>query len=222
MQSLDGLNLLPPRPVMVDELPDLVRRRMMAPARPPPPNFGRKGATDNNLIVVDSPASPDPSSAGNSPIDSPTKRTTPSPPPVSPFRVQCQSPIYIPLQDQQFALPECSTANSLTLRDLSIGIEGAVCPTNPPSPPQAAAPRRGHAQSPPTSRLQRGRKAEPYRASIPSERSAFSRASQKGCITNLFEDFAATLPGACQNISSFSTSSTAVQYSLTGRFPGVV
>lgn len=32
MDSLNGLNLLPPRPVMVDELSDLVRRRMMAPA----------------------------------------------------------------------------------------------------------------------------------------------------------------------------------------------
>lgn len=32
MDSLDGLNILSPRPVMVDELSDLVRRMMMAPA----------------------------------------------------------------------------------------------------------------------------------------------------------------------------------------------
>lgn len=56
MDRLDGLNLLPHRPVMVDELPDLVRRRMMAPARPPPSNFGRRGATKNNPTVFDWPA----------------------------------------------------------------------------------------------------------------------------------------------------------------------
>lgn len=32
MDSLDGLNILSPRPVMVNELSDLVRRMMMAPA----------------------------------------------------------------------------------------------------------------------------------------------------------------------------------------------
>lgn len=144
--------------------------------------------------MVDSQASPDPSSAGSSPIGSPTKRTTPSPPDVSPSRVRCQGPIKIPLQDQQFALPECPTANLPTQRDPSIGMTGAVWPTNPPSPPQGAAPRRRHATSPPTARPQRGRRAEPYRANIPKERSAFSIASQRERIRNLFEDFMVNVP----------------------------
>lgn len=183
IERVDGLNFLPPRPVMIDELPEIERGRLVPavrappPPRPPPPNFGRTGATGQNPILLDSPPQPaspnslpslespaSPSSAGTcSPVDSPTKRASPSPP-ASPSRIRCENPIYIPRQDHQFLLLDCPTANSPTLRDPSIGFTGTLWPGSPalqPSPGDRGSHQRRHAPPPPPlspiSRPQRGR-----------------------------------------------------------------
>lgn len=58
-----------------------------------------------------------------SPTDTPTKRITPSPPPYSPDRLQCDQSYYVARQDHQFRLPDCSS----------------VPPPRPPMPVSAAA-----------------------------------------------------------------------------------
>lgn len=90
--------------------------RRVPPQRPPPPNFGSSavdvlsGDDPQHAIVVESPASPD-RSPSITPVDTPTKRWAPSPPPVSPSRVRCESPVYIPLKDHIYALPECTNSD---------------------------------------------------------------------------------------------------------------
>lgn len=79
-------------------------RQRVPPPRPPPVNFGRRavealsGEDRQHAIALNSPTSPDPSSS-TYPVDTPTKRPAPSPTSVSPSRVRCDSPVYIPLQD---------------------------------------------------------------------------------------------------------------------------
>lgn len=90
--NLQGGEFLPPRPVLLQELHPSVQERLVPPTkvpppRPPPPNFGASAASPRPAIAIpvsspavpESPASPDPSKP-YSPTDTPTKRTTPSPP----------------------------------------------------------------------------------------------------------------------------------------------
>lgn len=115
--------------------------------RPPPPNFRRRDdlipgasgrpivvdstspvnsrAETSHVFVTESPASPDPVPPC-SPVNTPT-----SSPPVSPSRVRCNSPVYIPLQDHQYALPNCPLRNSPTLNGhFNVGMTGEVWPAN--------------------------------------------------------------------------------------------
>lgn len=119
--NIEGMSLFTAQTIRVEDL-DLEVQQLMNPAaareessrvlqpRPSPPNFGRRalepltGEDRQHAIVLDSPASPDPSPPC-SPVDTPTKRPAPSPPPVSPSRVKCDSPVYIPLQDHEYVLP---------------------------------------------------------------------------------------------------------------------
>lgn len=93
---------LPPRAIMIQGLQPSVQQRLVPPPRPPPPNFGASAASPRpgpsatsprpgptlaipvSPAVPESPASPD--GSAYSPTDTPTKRTTPSPPPYSPNR----------------------------------------------------------------------------------------------------------------------------------------
>lgn len=90
----------------IDRLnPAEVRRPAPLP-RSPPPVFGRRDdpivldspvhspAEPSHVIIVESPASPEPSPE-TLPVNTPTKRTTPSPP-ISPSKVRCEGPRYIP------------------------------------------------------------------------------------------------------------------------------
>lgn len=116
IESIERMSLFSAETVRVEDL-DLEVQQLMNPAaassderqrvpppRPPPVNFGRRavealsGEDRQHAIVLDSPASPDPSSS-TYPVYTPTKRPAPSPTPVSPSRVRCDSPVYIPLQD---------------------------------------------------------------------------------------------------------------------------
>lgn len=111
------------------------------------------GLDRQHAISVESPDSPDHSPA-TSPTNTPTKRLVPSPAPSpapSPSRVRCDSPVYIPLQDHQYALPSCS--NNDPGDDPSLGMTGDVSArTNnpperwrrpaPPPPPRSRAPQR--------------------------------------------------------------------------------
>lgn len=162
-------------------------------------------AETNHVVILDSPESPD-SSPATSPVNTPTKRNTESPPYT---RVRCQSPLYIALQNHEYAVPEeCPIDVSPTLRDPSIGMTGALWPPNPPlQRPRPRRPVRRSAPSPPTPAPQRGRTtprsryAPPYapprqpgsqqQSVVPSERSAFrNNTFPRGRGRNLFLDFA--------------------------------
>lgn len=161
-------------------------------------------AETSHVIILDPPSSPG-SSPATSPVNTPTKRNTESPP----SRVRCQSPLYISLQDHQYAVPEeCPIAISPTLSDPSLGMTGAVWPSNPPlHRPTPRRPQRRRAPLPPTNGPQRGRNAlrspryaPPYahprqpgpqqQSVVPSERSAFGNNTfPRGRGRNLFLDF---------------------------------
>lgn len=208
-----------PNPIMVSELPENVQRRMpdatrpaaiVPPARPPPPNIASprqaiiavpvsQPAVSQPAVrqpaVIESPASPDPSEP-YSPTDTPTKRTTPSPPPFSPNRLHCDRSYFVARQDHQFALPVSCPDNQ------PVRPAGPFSPANPPlqpAPQPQRTPVRRRAPSPPRA-IGRGR-GGPYpvgrgrprpsnpladtrpRGLIPSQESAFVRAR------NLFRDF---------------------------------
>ena len=91
VDSFEGGEFLPPRPILLGELQPSVQRRLIPPPRPTPPNFNRQGAS---AASPESPASPD-GSEPYSPTDSPTKRTTPSPPLYSPDRLACDRSLYV-------------------------------------------------------------------------------------------------------------------------------
>lgn len=114
---------------------------------PPPPNFGRREdlipgdsgcpivvdstspvnskAETNHVFVTEPPTSPDPLPPC-SPVNTPS-----SSPPVSPSRERCESPVYIPLQDHQYALSDYPLPNSPTLNgSLNLGMNGEVFPAN--------------------------------------------------------------------------------------------
>lgn len=161
--------------------------------------------------MLDSPASPEPEPV-TCVVNTQTKRAATPSPPASPSRFRCESPLYIPLQDHQYAVPEdCPIVVSPTLRDPSIGMTGEVWPPNPAlQRPQPRRPQRRRAPSPPTSRPQRGRissrrassSSPPYRlpsrseqSFIPGERSVFRNPTfPRGRARNLFSDFVASLP----------------------------
>lgn len=214
------------RPTMLDVRPE-------APPRPPQPNFGRREdlipgdsgrpivvdstspvnspAETNHVFVTEPPTSPDPSPPC-SPVNTPS-----SSPPVSPSREMCESPVYIPLQDHQYALPDCPLPNLPTLNGsftCNLGMNGEVFPANSvshqkprqmvprqrrraPSPPRSAS-RSHHHQRPdqrrrapslpgPTATTSSG---SPYARPRQSEFShhTFPRAR------NLFQDVISTLP----------------------------
>lgn len=136
--------------------------------------------------VLESPASPDPSEA-YSPTDTPTKRITPSPPPYSPDRVQCDQSYYVARQDHRFSLPDCP----------SVRPPRPPMPFSPANPPLQPAPEphrarvmsRRRAPSPPRP-VGRGRGGPYVRPTIPSEDSAFGRPSLPFArARNLFADF---------------------------------
>lgn len=155
-ENIEGYELFPAQNIRVEDMDLEVQRlmnrapyreesqRRVPPPRPPPPNFGMRavaaltGADRDNAIVLDSPASPDPSPS-TSPVDTPTKRQEPSPPPVSPSRVKCQSPVYIALQDHDYQLPECT--NNDPYDDPSLGMSADVWPrTNQPESQRRPSP----------------------------------------------------------------------------------
>lgn len=143
IDSIEGINLYPNQRNLIKDLdrevqelmrasrPTRLDVRLEAPPRPPPPNFGRREdlfpgdsgrpivvdstspvnspAETNHVFVTESPTSPDPSPSC-SPVNTPS-----SSPPVSPSRERCESPVYITLQDYQYALPDCPLPNSPTL-----------------------------------------------------------------------------------------------------------
>lgn len=151
--SVSNLNRSPSEPTVLEDLsPEVIA--LLEPQRAARPEQPRRGSRSNPVIVMDnaethhervmeSPASPDPSPA-TYPVDTPTRRTIPSPA-AFPSKLSCESPLYIPLQDHQFAVPQdCPIAVSLTLRDPSIGMTGEVWPAQP------TRPQRRRASSPPT------------------------------------------------------------------------
>lgn len=145
------------------------------------------------------PASPDPAPPC-SPVNSPTAS-----PPVSPSRVRCNGPVYIPLQDHQYALSDCSIPTSPSLNDPSLGMTGELWPSasqqrhrpsrqrrRAPSPPgnHQRPPQRRHAPSPPRPSPRTSSRA-PYQS--PRQFSnRFPRGRGRG--RNLFEQFMASLP----------------------------
>nr|XP_034315428.1 vegetative cell wall protein gp1-like [Crassostrea gigas] len=150
-----------PSPIMVSELPENVQRRMVPdarnprtaivpPARPPPPNIASPrqaiiAVPVTRPAVIESPASPDPSEP-YSPTDTPTKRTTPSPPPFSPNRLHCDRSYFVARQDHQFALPVACPDNPPARP------AGPFSPVNPPlqpAPQPQRTPIRRRAPSPP-------------------------------------------------------------------------
>lgn len=149
--SVINLNRSPNEPIVLEDLSHEVIA-LLEPQRAARPEQPRRGSRSNPVIVIaethhervmESPASPDPSPA-TSPVDTPTRRTIPSPA-ASPSKLSCESPLYIPLQDHQFAVPQdCPIAVSPTLRDPSIGMTGEVWPAQP------TRPQRRRASSPPT------------------------------------------------------------------------
>lgn len=155
IDNIEELNLFPAQQIRVEDLDQEVQdfmrsspneeTRRVPPQRPPPPNF-RSSAVDvlsgddpQHAIVVESPASPD-RSPSTTPVDTPTKRRAPSPPPVSPSRVRCESPVYIPLEDHIYALPECT--NNYPGDDPRLGMRPAPerQRRRAPSPPRSNQP----------------------------------------------------------------------------------
>nr|XP_034315767.1 formin-like protein 5 [Crassostrea gigas] len=203
-----------PNPIMVNA----VQRRMVPPARPPPPMPGARsprpaivpparppppmpGARSPRPAIVavpvasqavaESPASPDPSEP-YSPTDTPTKRAIPSPPAYSPNRLLCDRSYFVARQDHKYALPMDCPDNRPPRP------AGPFSPANPPLQPAhqpRRTPIRRRAPSPPRA-IGRGR-GGPYpagrvrtRGPIPFEDSAFSRPSlPMGRARNLFADF---------------------------------
>lgn len=165
VDSFESGEFLPPRPILLGELQPSVQRRLVPPPRPPPPNFNRQGAS---AASPESPASPD-GSEPYSPTDSPTKRTTLSPPLYSPDRLACDRSLYVARQDYQFALPmDCPGGRS----------PRTPVPFSMANPLLQPAPEPHHARIqrrvPPSPRPV-GRGAPYARPTIPSEDSAFGR-----------------------------------------------
>lgn len=134
---------IPPMPISVRELEANVRSRM-APPRPPPPNFREE-----------SPASPDLSEV--SPMDSPTKRTTPSPPPYSLDILACNRSLYVARQDHQYALLNGCPNDRPAITTV---FEPANPALQPPPAPHASIRRR--AQPPPVARGLAPQRTVPY------------------------------------------------------------
>lgn len=94
------------------------RRPTLEPVQPAPDQDPL--AIPVSPAVPESPGSPD--GSAYSPTDTPTKRTTPSPPSYSPNRLACERSLYVARQDHQFALPDCPDNR----------------PPRPPGPPYSA------------------------------------------------------------------------------------
>lgn len=237
VDNVEEGEFLPPRPILLRELPSSVQRRMerpptrppppppsgVPPTRPPPPPPGvpptrpppppgvsvtsprqvasgtsprqvaspRPGPILSSPVsptVAESPASPD-SSEPYSPTDTPTKRTTPSPRPHSPDRLECERSFFVARQDHQFALPS-SCPNNQPPRPPVPAFSASNPPLQPaPEPHRARVRSRRRAPSPPRP-VGRGRGAPYARPSIPSEDSAFGRPSLPfGRARSLFSDF---------------------------------
>lgn len=153
--NVSGLQRNDSHPIRLEKLRPEVMALLQPHRRPLAPVFGSSAnpivvmdsAETNYVRVFESPASPDPVPPA-SPINIPTKRNTPSPP-LSPSKVQCEGPIYIPLQDHQFELPTCPLPSSPTLNGFQdLGMHGKVWPSErlPPSLQPAARPRRPRRQ----------------------------------------------------------------------------
>lgn len=183
VDSFEGGEFLPQRPIMLQELQPSVQQRLVQPPPPPPPNCGaspRPGPTVAIPAIPESPASPD--GSAYSPTDTPTKRITQSPPPYSPNRLACDRSLYVARQDHQFALPECPDRLPRTPAPFS-----AENPPLQPVPEPHLARVRSRAPAPPRPV---GRGAPYVRPTIPSEDSAFGRPSLPfGRARNLFAGF---------------------------------
>lgn len=134
---------IPLRPISVGELEANVRSRM-APPRPPPPNFREEASASPDLSEV-------------SPMDSPTKRTTPSPPPYSLDRLACNRSLYVARQDHQYALPNGCPNDWPAITTV---FEPANPALQPPPAPHARIKRR--APPPPVARGLPPKRTVPY------------------------------------------------------------
>lgn len=95
VDPVDEEEVLPPRPIMVQEMQQSVQQRLVPPPRPPPPNLGASAASPRpgpTVAIPVSPAVPEspasPVGSAYSPTDTPTKRITPTPPPRGSHRVR--------------------------------------------------------------------------------------------------------------------------------------
>lgn len=149
---------------------------------PRPPNFGASGRRGAS---AEAPASPDPSEP-YSPTDTPTRRTTPSPPAYSPDRLHCDRSLYVARHDHIYSLPAACPDSEHPTNTRTPPFGPANPPLQPASGPQRARVRR-RAPAPPRP-VGRG---PPYvRPTIPSEDSAFGRPRLPfGRARNLFADF---------------------------------
>lgn len=119
--------------------------------------------------------------------------------------------MYIPLQDHQYALPDCPLPTSPTLRDPTLGMTGAGWPANPfLKRPRPRVPRqRRRAPSPPRPRPPRVRSSSRSPYAPPRQRESPQRQEQQqqqqpstfrnhtfpiARARNLFQDFVAALP----------------------------
>lgn len=159
------------------------RRPTLEPVQPAPDQDPL--AIPVSPAVPESPGSPD--GSAYSPTDTPTKRTTPSPPSYSPNRLACEGSLYVARQDDQFALPDCP--DNRTPRPLGPPYSAVNPPLQPAPEPHRARVRRRRAPSPPRP-VGRGRGGPYLRPDIPSEDSAFGRTSVPFArARNLFADF---------------------------------
>lgn len=142
------------------------RRPTLEPVQPAPDQDPL--AIPVSPAVPESPGSPD--GSAYSPTDTPTKRTTPSPPSYSPNRLACEGSLYVARQDDQFALPDCP--DNRTPRPLGPPYSAVNPPLQPAPEPHRARVRRRRAPSPPRP-VGRGRGGPYLRPDIPSEDSAF-------------------------------------------------
>lgn len=117
---------------------------------------------------------------------------------MSPSKVRCDGPLYIPLQDHQFECPDCPLPNPPTLNGYSdLGMTGEVWPSERLPPSLQPRPRqRRPAPPPPPSATRSTPYPPPRQPVIPSEVSAFNTfpGAARGRGRNLFLDFMASLP----------------------------
>lgn len=116
---------------------------------------------------------------------------------MSPSKVRCDGPLYIPLQDHQFECPDCPLPNPPTLNGYSdLGMTGEVWPSERLPPSLQPRPRQRRPAPPPLSATRSTPYPPPRQPVIPSEVSAFNTfpGAARGRGRNLFLDFMASLP----------------------------